>query len=77
MLLWVWISQSTWVMFRFLGGLEGQTGAQWSRDRVMHPPRSALALKLLRGVLRTNDPQARQRISERLHEVALHRLTKL
>jgi hypothetical protein len=43
----------------------------------MQPPRSVLALKLLRGVLRTNDPQARQRISERLHEVALHRLTKL
>jgi len=34
---------------------------------------SALALKLLRY----ERPSSRQRISERLHEVALHRLTKL
>jgi hypothetical protein len=48
----------------FLDGLEGQTGCA-----VIEGP--------CRGVLRTNDPQARHRISERLHEVALHRLTKL
>ena len=59
-----------------LGGFEGQTGAQLSR-RCEATPRSALALKLLRGVLRYERPSSRQRIAERRHEVALHRLTKL
>ena len=61
----------------FLDGLEAQTGCAVIEGPCDATPRSVLVLKLLRGVLRANDPQARQRISERLHEVALHRLTKL